>query len=92
MTIRQLQQAVARATGESLATVRSHGFSVLTVDVPVAAVADCLCLSCPGCGRDVPLSADDDTLPAWAECATCDIAYPYDDDEVFLPDDELACC
>ena len=90
MSRQQFQRAVARATGESVTTIRSLGFSVLEVDVPVANVANCLCLSCPTCGRDVPLSSEEDTLPEMAECAHCDIAYPYDDEEVFLPDEEFA--
>ena len=94
MSRQQFQRAVARATGESVTTIRSLGFSVLAVDIPlanVANVANCLYLSCPGCGRDVPLSSEEDTLPEMAECAHCDIAYPYDDEEVFLPDDDFAC-
>jgi hypothetical protein len=91
MKSQQLQRAVARATGESVTTIRSRGFSVLALDVPVAEVADVLYLSCPGCGREVPLSSTDDTLPDWAECADCDIAYPYADEEVFLPEGDFAC-
>ena len=91
MTSQQFQRAVARATGESVTTIRSLGFSVLEVDVPVTEVADCLCLSCPGCGRDVPLSLEDNTLPDLAECEHCDIAYPYHDEEVFLPEEDFAC-
>ncbi len=90
MTTHQFQRALAAATGESLRTIRSRGFSPLALDVPVAEVGDSLCLACPGCGRDVPLTSGEDSLPEWAECPECDIAYPYDDDEVFLPDD-LAC-
>lgn len=91
MTARQFQREVANATGESLRMIRLRGFSPLQLDVPVAKLADRLCLSCPGCGRDVSLTSDASALPEWAECPDCDIAYPYDDDEVFLPDDDLAC-
>ncbi len=91
MTTQQFQREVARATGESLATVRSHGFSVLKVDIPRSEVADCLCLTCPGCGNDLVLCSNGDALPDWAECEPCDIACPYEDDEVFLPDEEFAC-
>ena len=87
MSRSRLNSLVARATGESLSTIRSRGFSVLELEVPVPDVADSLCLSCPGCGTDVPLpAASDGTLPEWAECDQCDIAYPYHHDEVFLPD------
>ncbi|MEI8384308.1 MAG: hypothetical protein WCJ09_29645 [Planctomycetota bacterium] len=90
MTSRQFQRQLAHATGESLRTIRSRGFSLLQLDVPVTEVAETLCLSCPGCGRDVSLDSEESGLPEWAECPSCDIAYPYDDDEVFLPED-LVC-
>ncbi len=84
----RLQSLVARATGESHRTVRQRGFSLLRLDVPTALPPAQLCLSCPGCGAQVPLSST--PLPEWAECDRCDIAYPYDESEVFLPDGELA--
>ena len=86
MTSRQLQRAVATRTGESVRTIRQHGFSLLRLNVSVPQPAARLCLACPGCGSDVPLSADAGALPEWAECEQCDIAYPFDDEEVFLPD------
>ena len=86
MTSRQLQRAVAARTGESVRTIRQHGFNLLRLDVPIPRPVSRLCLACPGCGSDVPLTADAGALPEWAECEQCDIAYPYDDDEVFLPD------
>lgn len=92
MTHRRFYEQIARATGESLRTVRAQGFSLLTLAVPVVQPTPQLCLACPGCGSNVPVSANAGTLPEWAECARCDIAYPYDDDEVFLPDTELAEC
>ena len=92
MSRNRLHAQIARATGESLRTSRAQGFSLLTLAVPVDEPPARLCLACPGCGSDVPLSADDGELPEWAECAQCDIAYPYDDEEVFLPDAELAEC
>jgi peptide subunit release factor 1 (eRF1) len=88
-----LYSQVARATGESLRTIRSQGFSLLTLAVPIEPPAPRLCLTCPGCGSEVALSDEEGELPEWAECPQCDIAYPYDDEEVFLPDDdrELVC-
>ena len=77
---------IARATGESLSTIRQQGFSLLRLDVPIPQPVSRLCLTCPGCGSDVPLSADAGARPEWAECEQCDIVYPYDDEEVFLPD------
>ena len=92
MTSRQLQRAVAARVGESVRTIRPHGFSLLRLNVSVPQPAARLCLACPGCGSDVPLSGNEGELPEWAECAQCDIAYPYRDEEVFLPDAELAEC
>ena len=92
MSRNRLHAQIARATEESLRTIRTQGFSLLTLAVPIPDPPARLCLACPGCGLDVPLSADDGELPEWAECAQCDIAYPYDDEEVFLPDAELAEC
>lgn len=92
MAHHRFYERVARATGESLRTVRALGFSLLTLDVPLAQTAPRLCLACPGCGSDVQLSDDDGALPEWAECAQCDIAYPFRDEEVFLPEAELAQC
>lgn len=92
MSRHRLHAQIARATGESLRTIRAQGFSLLTLAVPVDEPLARLCLACPGCGSDVPLSADEGELPEWAECPQCDIAYPYHDEEVFLPDAELAEC
>ena len=86
MSRHRLHAEIARATGESLRTIRAQGFSLLRLAVPIPQPASRLCLACPGCGSNVPLSADAGELPEWAECEQCDIAYPYDDDEVFLPD------
>ena len=92
MAHHRFYEQIARATGESLRTIRTQGFSLLTLAVPVDEPPARLCLACPGCGLDVPLSADEGELPEWAECAQCDIAYPYRDEEVFLLDAELAEC
>lgn len=81
---------VARATGESIHTVLQRGFSVLRLEVPLKPARQ-LCLACPGCGCEVAVEATiGGTRPDWAECDLCDIAYPYDDQELFLPDEELA--
>lgn len=88
MSRNRLQSLVARATGESHRTVRQRGFSLLRLEVSTAPPPSQLCLSCPGCGAQVPLSST--PLPEWAECDRCDIAYPYDESELFLPDGELA--
>lgn len=85
----RLNGLVARATGESPRTIRARGFSLLRLEAPIATPAPNLCLSCPGCGEDVPLTSQDGCLPEWAECDQCDIAYPYEEHEVFLPDCDL---
>jgi len=90
MSRNRLQSLVARATGESHRTIRQRGFSLLRLEVPLAVPVPQLCLSCPGCGADVPLTALEGELPEWAECERCDIAYPFEEYEVFLPEDELA--
>ena len=91
MSRSRLNTLVARATGESRRTIRGRGFGLLKLEVPMASPPSHLCLSCPGCGSDVPLSSTPDgILPEWAECDQCDIAYPYEAQEVFLPEAELA--
>ena len=81
---------VARATGESVHTVLRRGFSVLRLEVPLKPAPQ-LCLACPGCGSEVAVEVTMGGIrPDWAECDACDIAYPYDDQELFLPDEELA--
>ncbi|HEY4261967.1 MAG TPA: hypothetical protein VGM98_17480 [Schlesneria sp.] len=85
-----LNSLVANATGESSRTIRQRGFSLLRLDVTIATPAPHLCLSCPGCGADVQLTSNRGNLPEWAECDQCDIAYPYEEHEVFLPDRDLA--
>jgi hypothetical protein len=90
MSRNRLQSLVARATGESHHTIRQRGFSLLRLEVPLAPPEPRLCLSCPGCGAEVPLMSEGGQLPEWAECDRCDIAYPFEEREVFLPDGELA--
>lgn len=88
MSRNRLHAQIARATGESLRTIRSQGFSLLKLAVPMEPSTPRLCLACPGCGSEVALSDDEGELPEWAECKQCDIAYPYDDEELFLPEEE----
>lgn len=90
MSRSHLHSQIARATGESLRTVAQRGFSVLRLEVPLRPATK-LRLSCPGCGNEVAIAtAAPGKLPEWAECDRCDIAFPYDDRELFLPDEELA--
>ena len=66
----RLNAEIARATGESLRTIRQQGFSLLRLAVPIPQPASRLCLACPGCGSDVPLSADAGALPEWADASS----------------------
>lgn len=78
---------IANATGETLQTIRQRGFGLLRLDVPIDP-PETLCLSCPGCGSQVELKpTESGSRPDWAECPVCDIAYPYDEEEIFLPDE-----
>jgi hypothetical protein len=74
---RQLDRAVARATGESLRTVRARGFGVLDVR-PAAPGPEGLSLvtDCPHCRRPVPYPGRAaDGSPAQAECPGCDLYF-----------------
>lgn len=88
----QLHRLVARATGESRRMIRSLGFNLVRLDVPIPPPAPHLCLCCPGCGEDVPLRSQAGRLPEFAECKTCDISYPYSENEVFLPETVIGGC
>ena len=61
MSRHRLHAQIARATGESLRTIREQGFSLLKLVVPLPDPPAQLCLACPGCGSDIPLSADEGT-------------------------------
>ena len=85
MTQAQLDRAVAAATGESLATVRTLGFSLLVPrSVPRAPDDLGLVLDCPFCGQSVPYpGALRHGAPALAECARCDVDFDFQVDEVY---------
>lgn len=81
-----LHAAVARATGETLATVKRLGFHFNrrarpdkpTTDDPLAAI------DCPCCGGSVVVAWNRrEDLPEFADCRTCDIAVPYSPSEVY---------
>lgn len=84
MTQRQLESAVADATGESLGMVRSRGFGLMVADRPgpdlegLALAVDCpLCrrpAAYPGRGRDGLLHL--------AECLPCDLYFAIRPDDV----------
>jgi hypothetical protein len=85
MTQAQLDRAVVAATGESLATVRTRGFSLLDPR-PVPREPDdlSLVLDCPFCGRSVPYpGAARQGALALAACARCDVDFEFQVDEVY---------
>jgi hypothetical protein len=87
MNARQLYHDVARITGEEVGTIRRRGFNMVDLALEKANQADSLdhlCMVCPGCGAQTAISTVNGTLADWAECTACDIAYPFDDHEVFL--------
>ena len=91
MTTDQVCAAVSRATGESVATIRQRGFSL--VFPPDRALVDSdppelvLAMECPFCGAVVTLSTGGPAdLPAVAECIRCDAMCSYDCDEIFVAD------
>ena len=92
MTRRQLEHAVAGATGESLRTVRGLGFGVLEFghDGPDSEVTT-LVLDCPFCGRVIPYPGlAGDGSPAMAECDPCDVYFDAIPDELYLATEEVA--
>jgi hypothetical protein len=83
MTQAQLDRSVAAATGESIVTVRTLGFSLLGTRPAVVQPDDLrLALDCPFCGRSVPYPGrTPDGAPALAECVRCDV--DFEGDEVY---------
>lgn len=94
MTQMELNQAIVRQTGESLATIKAVGFSLQDELLDELFDASCshfdgYCLDCPGCGHPVLLTDGPlDSLPEFAECTGCDVAYPFQLKEVY--DGQLA--
>jgi hypothetical protein len=85
MTQQQLNRAVSKSTGETLATITARGFDIMPSrddlhdDGPRY-----LWMDCPFCGHAVLLSTGGpDDLPEFAECSQCDTAYDYRGTEVF---------
>lgn len=80
----RLDHAVARATGETLATIRQIGFHELP-DRPAGDLAPedlALAVACPFCRRDTPLEAGAGVLPALGACDRCDVFFDYLPEEV----------
>jgi hypothetical protein len=82
MTQSQLNLAVASRTGESLATVRSIGFSTLKALRARLEPDDiALRLECPFCRAPIDLARARSSLAA---CDACDTEFEYDEREVFV--------
>ena len=86
MTSTLLHAAVARVTGETLATVERLGFrhkrraqsDKPVIDDPLAVI------DCPCCGGTVVLAWNRiDDLPDFADCRRCETAFPYSEREVY---------
>jgi hypothetical protein len=84
MTQRQLEGAVADATGESLAMVRSRGFGLVVADRPGPDPEGlALAVDCPLCRRPVVYPGRGrDGLPHLAECLPCDLYFAIRPDDV----------
>jgi hypothetical protein len=85
MTQTQLNQAIAACTGERLAIIRHHGFSLLDERGNEPAADDiCLVVHCPFCNGQVPYPGrSGDGSNALAECHGCDVYFEFDDRDVF---------
>ncbi|MDR3623065.1 MAG: hypothetical protein P4L85_27175 [Paludisphaera borealis] len=84
MTQRQLEGAVADATGESLAMVRNRGFGLMT-PVPPSPAPEGLVLAvdCPLCRRPVAYPGRGrDGLLHLAECLPCDLYFAIRPDDI----------
>ena len=85
MTQAQIDRAVAACTGEPLALIRHHGFSLLTETRHQPAADDIrLVVHCPFCGDQVPYPGRSrDGSNTLAECPGCDVYFEFDDRDVF---------
>jgi hypothetical protein len=85
MTQAQLDQAIAACTGEPLARIRHHGFSLLEEHSTEPAAEDIrLVVHCPFCGDQVPYPGRaGDGSNALAECQGCDVYFEFADRDVF---------
>src|SRR5579871_1272435 len=91
MTQSELDQAVVQRTGESRATIRDHGFSLLSPLNDMEDLSETYLLDCPGCGATVLLTDEGlASLPELAECNRCDAAFPYEYAEIYSRDERNA--
>jgi hypothetical protein len=93
MTNSEIEQAVARATGESRRVISSYGFSLLPNECePETDVS--LALDCPGCGARLDVVDVSEPLTE-LECGRCDAVYPFTVNELYVADctpQPLAAC
>jgi hypothetical protein len=89
MLVPSLHAAIARITGDSLATIKRLGFvqkrrrlsASPDTDDPLAVI------DCPCCGGTVVLAWNrTDPLPEFADCRRCETVFPYSDTEVYEAD------
>ena len=84
MTRSEIEQAVARVTGESRHVIRRYGFSIVPEE-PVPPTEVLLVLDCPGCGARLDVD-DVSNPPGELECPRCDAVYPFAVDELYVAD------
>lgn len=86
MTQRQLENAVADATGESLDMVRNRGFGLMIPDRPGAVPEDLvLTVVCPLCQCSVAYHGGPrDGSSLLAECLPCDLYFAIQPDDVHI--------
>lgn len=84
MTRSEVEQAVARATGESRHLIRRYGFSIVPEE-PKPLTEVLLVLDCPGCGARLDVHDVSNPLGE-LECPRCDAVYPFEVDELYVAD------
>jgi hypothetical protein len=92
LTQAQLDQEVASVTGESLQTIRTRGFGLVSENLDDLEPEDLqLQLTCPFCRAQVPYPGGscDGSTPL-AECDHCDLEFPFKLDEVHAASTALA--
>jgi hypothetical protein len=86
MTQSEVEQAVARATGDSRDTVRRYGFSLLP-EAEEPSPDPHLAVDCPGCGASLALPHRQTLFAAFVECPRCDALYPFGMHEIYVADE-----
>jgi hypothetical protein len=84
MTNSEIEQAVARATGESRHVISRYGFS-LVPDQCEHETDVSLALDCPGCGARLDVADVSQPLTEH-ECGRCDAVYPFTVNELYVAD------